>query len=73
VWDTGRGIDATAKAKIFDDFYTTKADGTGLGLSIVRRLVMDLEGSMRVESEVGKGSRFIVDLPAAETARKLES
>ena len=73
VADTGRGIDAASKAKIFDDFYTTKADGTGLGLSIVRRLVMDLEGSIRVESEVGKGSLFIVELPAAETAQRVDS
>ncbi len=73
VADTGRGIDAASKAKIFDDFYTTKADGTGLGLSIVRRLVMDLEGSVRVESEVDRGSRFTVELPAVETARKVET
>lgn len=74
VADTGSGIDAGAQAKIFDDFYTTKTDGTGLGLSIVRRLVMDLDGTIAVESEVGKGSRFTVEFPAAEMAsRKVES
>jgi signal transduction histidine kinase len=59
---------------MFDDFYTTKPGGTGLGLSIVRRLVMDLDGTITVESELGLGSRFIVEFPAAEMAsRKVES
>jgi signal transduction histidine kinase len=65
VADTGKGMTAEQQATIFDDFYTTKKDGTGLGLSIVRRLIMDLDGSIRVESEEGKGSRFIIDLPVA--------
>ncbi len=63
VADTGIGMSEEQLARVFDDFYTTKEDGTGLGLSIVRRLVMDLDGSIRVESEEGRGSRFIVDLP----------
>ncbi len=66
VTDTGEGMSEEQRARVFEDFYTTKKDGTGLGLSIVRRLVMDLEGSVRVESASGKGSRFIVDLPAAD-------
>jgi signal transduction histidine kinase len=65
VADTGRGMSKDQQARVFDDFYTTKTDGTGLGLSIVRRLVMDLDGSIHVESEQGKGSRFLIDLPAA--------
>lgn len=74
VADTGNGIDAAVQSKIFDDFYTTKVDGTGLGLSIVRRLVMDLDATIAVESEPGKGSRFIVEFPATEIAsRKVES
>jgi two-component system sensor histidine kinase HydH len=48
----------------FDDFFTTKAGGTGLGLSVVRRLVADLSGTLRVQTEPGTGSRFIVELPA---------
>lgn len=62
--DTGRGMSGEQIKKSFDDFYSTKDDGTGLGLSIVRRLVLDLDGTMSVESEVGTGSRFVVDLPA---------
>lgn len=64
VSDSGRGMSAEQQAKIFDDFYTTKEDGTGLGLSIVRRLVLDLNGTIRVESELGEGSRFIIELPS---------
>jgi signal transduction histidine kinase len=63
VTDTGSGMSSDRVSKIFDDFFTTKDQGTGLGLSIVRRLVMDLGGTIDVTSEVGKGSRFQIDLP----------
>lgn len=68
VTDTGTGMNEEQRSRIFNDFYTTKERGTGLGLSIVRRLVMDLGGSIRVESEAGTGSRFSVELPAARPA-----
>jgi two-component system nitrogen regulation sensor histidine kinase NtrY len=68
VGDTGRGMTKAELARAFDDFYTTKPGGTGLGLSIVRRLVLDSAGTLNVESEPGKGSRFIVELPT-ETGR----
>jgi signal transduction histidine kinase len=51
--------------RAFDDFYSTKPGGTGLGLSIVRRLVLDANGVLRVETQPGAGSRFMVDLPGA--------
>ncbi len=63
VEDTGIGMSREEQSKVFDDFYTTKDDGIGLGLSIVRRLVMDLDGSIHVESDKGSGSSFIVELP----------
>jgi signal transduction histidine kinase len=65
VADTGRGMTKVELERAFDDFYTTKAGGTGLGLSIVRRLVLDANGALRVETEPGAGSRFIVELPGA--------
>ncbi len=65
VADTGTGMEASALDRIFDDFYTTKERGTGLGLSIVRRLVADMGGRIRVASERGKGSSFLVELPAS--------
>jgi signal transduction histidine kinase len=64
VSDTGRGMTKAELDKAFDDFHTTKAGGTGLGLSIVRRLVLDSNGSLKVETEPGQGSKFIVELPA---------
>ena len=69
VADTGRGMSAEESRRIFDDFYTTKEGGTGLGLSIVRRLVMDLQGTIGVESAPGKGTRIIIDIPAGGAKR----
>jgi signal transduction histidine kinase len=63
VSDTGRGMSKAELDRVFDDFYTTKPGGTGLGLSIVRRLVLDSNGSLKVETEPGKGSKFIVEIP----------
>jgi len=63
VADTGRGMSREELNRAFDDFYTTKPDGTGLGLSIVRRLVLDADGAIRVETAPGAGSKFIVELP----------
>ena len=64
VADNGGGIPRDQLDRIFDDFYTTKPDGTGLGLSVVRRLVTDLGGNLRVESELGRGTVFVVEIPA---------
>jgi len=69
VADTGPGMTAEESARIFNDFYTTKAGGTGLGLSIVRRLVMDVNGTVSVDSTPGNGTRMIVDLPASGATR----
>jgi len=65
VTDDGPGMSDAQRAHVFDDFFTTKPDGTGLGLSIVRRLVIDLDGRIRVESAPGKGSSFSIDLPVS--------
>jgi len=62
--DTGPGMTRTELDRAFDDFYTTKAGGTGLGLSIVRRLVLDLGGSLRIDTEPGAGTRATVEIPA---------
>ncbi len=65
VADTGSGMTQTELDRAFDDFYTTKSGGSGLGLSIVRRLILDLNGSLRVETEPAQGTRIVVDLPGA--------
>jgi signal transduction histidine kinase len=63
VTDTGRGMSSAELDRAFRDFHTTKEGGTGLGLSSVRRLVMELNGSLRASSQPGAGSRFEVSLP----------
>ena len=64
VADTGKGMRREELDRAFEGFYTTKPGGTGLGLSIVRRLVLNAGGALRVETEPGAGSKFIVELPA---------
>jgi two-component system nitrogen regulation sensor histidine kinase NtrY len=63
VADTGPGMTRAELDRAFDDFYTTKPQGTGLGLSIVRRLILDLNGTLRVETEPGVGTRIVLELP----------
>jgi signal transduction histidine kinase len=67
VRDTGPGMTPEELDRAFEPFHTTKAVGTGLGLPIVRRLVTDLGGTLRVETAPGRGTSFIVELPAAAT------
>ncbi|GAB7028456.1 two-component system sensor histidine kinase NtrB [Geotalea toluenoxydans] len=64
VKDTGQGIPAQILEKIFTPFFTTKAQGTGLGLAICHKLVSQHNGTLTVSSEDGKGTEFIVSLPA---------
>jgi signal transduction histidine kinase len=69
VSDTGSGMTREQLDRAFEDFHTTKPGGAGLGLSIVRRLVLDLGGSFRIETEPGTGTRAIVELPAMGDGR----
>lgn len=72
VWDTGIGISEEDQAKLFQPFFqastglTRDHDGTGLGLSLTKRLVELHGGTLNVQSEVGKGSRFEIVLPLEE-------
>ncbi len=66
--DTGVGIKPADAAHIFEPFYSHRADGrkgTGLGLSICRSILLNYGGNISFESEPGKGSTFIVELPDA--------
>ena len=63
--DTGKGIESHVLGKIFDPFFTTKpvGEGTGLGLSISHGIIEKHKGNMKVTSEVGSGTEFIIELP----------
>ena len=66
VTDTGSGIPADRLSAIFDDFVTTKRRGLGLGLAISKRIVEQLDGTIVVESEVGRGTAFTLRFPARD-------
>jgi signal transduction histidine kinase len=66
VEDSGSGIPPEVLSRAFEPFFTTRAfsGGTGLGLAIARRIAGNHGGSIRLESEPGRGTRAIVELPA---------
>ncbi len=70
VQDTGRGIDPEHMDRLFEPFFTTKRDGSGLGLAISYGIVKDQGGEIRVESQLGKGTEFRVELPAGNGANR---
>ncbi|MBD2197348.1 MULTISPECIES: hybrid histidine kinase/response regulator HrmK [Calothrix] len=68
VWDTGTGISPEDQAKLFQPYFQTansiaKSEGTGLGLAVTRKLAEVHGGSVEVESELNRGSRFTIILP----------
>ncbi len=67
VSDTGVGIEPENLARIFEPYFTTKADGSGLGLAIARRIIEGHGGTLDVTSKAGSGSRFEIVLPLDHT------
>jgi signal transduction histidine kinase len=63
VSDTGPGLTAEECNRIFTPYYTSKEHGTGLGLAIVQSVVSDHGGTIRVHSEPGHGTTFVIELP----------
>jgi two-component system nitrogen regulation sensor histidine kinase NtrY len=63
VADSGPGIDAAHREKVFTPYFSTNPRGTGLGLSIVQRIVVEHHGTIRVEDNPGGGARFIIEIP----------
>ncbi|MGF1710950.1 cache domain-containing protein [Vibrio kagoshimensis] len=73
VEDQGCGIKPDQLKRIFSPFFTTKRDGTGLGLSVSQSILSQTGGEIKVESKVGKGSRFSVYLPKKSEPQLLVS
>ncbi|RMH68912.1 MAG: PAS domain-containing protein [Gemmatimonadetes bacterium] len=65
IHDAGHGIPAEILPKIFNPFFTTKASGVGLGLALVHKIVLEHNGTLRVESTEGEGTTFILHLPTS--------
>ncbi len=76
--DTGKGIEAAQLPHVFDRFYqadatsTRRGEGTGIGLSLCKELVMLMEGSISVESTIGEGTIFSIQIPISNNAKLQE-
>ncbi|MGN0728290.1 sensor histidine kinase [Treponema sp.] len=64
--DNGCGMDEATCSRIFEPYYTTKADGTGLGLTTVYKIVKEFRGDIAVNSELEKGTVFTIQIPAPQ-------
>lgn len=75
VTDTGAGMSAEIKRRVFDPYFTTKGPekGTGLGLAVAQGIVKQLKGCIEVDSEPGRGARFTIYLPSTEPPAPHES
>jgi two-component system sensor histidine kinase PilS (NtrC family) len=68
--DTGVGLSKAHMEKLFEPFQAGFENGTGLGLAIVYQIIQAHRGRIRVQSAVGKGTRFLIELPGAQPARQ---
>lgn len=63
VHDNGSGIEAALQERLFEPFFTTRAEGTGLGLAIVRGVIESMGGNVTIHSAPGEGTEFMIRLP----------
>ncbi len=70
VADTGAGIPREVRARIFEPYFSTKADGTGLGLAIVASMAADHHAYLRVRQNEPRGTRFVIEFPATHAQHR---
>ena len=61
--DTGIGIEPDELPHIFEAYYSTRSQGSGLGLPTAKKIIEEHKGTIKVDSEVGKGTSFTIKLP----------
>jgi signal transduction histidine kinase len=73
VRDNGPGVPEDAWERVFDPYYTTKAEGTGLGLAIVKKIVLEHDGEISCSRAPEGGACFRIRLPMSRTTRTGDS
>ena len=71
ITDNGSGMSSETMAKIFEPYYTTKANGTGLGMTMVYKIVKEFSGEISVDSVEGEGTNFVIQFPLPQSETKL--
>ena len=71
VGDNGCGMDEETVSRIFEPYFTTKANGTGLGMTMAYKIIKEFGGEIQVQSHKGEGSVFSIILPVPQTDKKL--
>lgn len=69
--DDGVGMDETTVARVFEPYFTTKANGTGLGMAMSYKIIKEFSGDIRINSVLGKGTEFMICIPVPQTDKKL--
>ncbi|MCR5495062.1 MAG: PAS domain S-box protein [Treponema sp.] len=71
IGDNGSGMDEETLNRIFEPYFTTKANGTGLGMTMAYKIIKEFSGDIQVKSKKGEGSEFTIVLPVPQTDKKL--
>ena len=69
--DDGIGMDEETASRVFEPYFTTKSNGTGLGMAMSYKIIKEFSGDISVCSELGKGTKFTIELPVPQTEKKL--
>lgn len=73
ITDNGCGMDDQTVSRIFEPYFTTKANGTGLGMTMAYKIIKEFNGDIQVSSKLGKGTSFTITIPIPQTETKLLS